>query len=173
MITSPFTLFALPLFMDPILQKISESSFTLSQLRHKVRILKEYLSHQIFAGTEAAPQFEPSDVSWLNSLGRSFLSQFNKDNIDQVFEKTESYLNTLKPLIIYIAFAPTDELDYQIGLFLRKNFRNMQIFEIRVDPNLIAGCALSFNGVYKDYSFRVMIESKREEILKSFKKFLQ
>ena len=164
--------------MDPInevntiLQKIIETSSTLGQLRHKVRILKEYLSHQIFAVSEPAPQFESEDLSWLNSLDRSFLGQFNKDNIVKTFETTEAALNTIKPLIIYIAFAPTDELNYQIGLFLRKNFLNHKIFEIRTDPNLVAGCALSYKGVYKDYSLRTIIESKREQILKSFKKFL-
>ena len=158
---------------DHLFNKILENAYTLGQLRHRVRLLKEYLYHQIFAATQPQPQFEPVDSSWLNSLDKTFLAMFNKDNVDKTFENTEATLDTLKPLIIYIAFPPTEELIAQIGFFLRNNLKNHKLFEIRVDPNLVAGCALSFKGIYKDYSLRMLIQSKRAEILASFKKYIK
>ncbi len=158
--------------MEPILQKILESTFTLSQLKHRVRILHEYLSEKLFTNNKTSSQVEPEDLVWLNSLGGSFLDQFNINNLDQIFKDLEDYLQKIKPLIIYLAFEPNEELNHQIGLYLRQNSSH-KIFDAKMDPNLIAGCALSLNGIYKDYSLKVKITQEKEKILANFKKFLQ
>lgn len=158
---------------NQILQKILENTFTLSQLKHKVRILHEYLSGKFFTSQETPQQFEPTDIIWINTLGASFFNQFNKDNISHIFEYLGAFIKKQKPLVIYLSFEPTEETISQIGLNLRKNFTNHQIFDLKADPKLIAGAALSFNGILKDYSMRVAIENKKKEILASFKRFLQ
>lgn len=157
---------------NQVLQTILQNSFTLSQLKHRVRALHEYLSAKLFS-PQTLPQLEPGNLNWVNSLGNDFLSQFNKDNINQTFTNLDAYIRQLKPLIIYLPFEPTDELNSQVGQILRKEFKNHQIFDVKLDPKLIAGCALSLNGVYKDYSLRVKIEAEKAKILESFKKFLQ
>lgn len=157
--------------MDAILQKILESTYTLSQLKHRVRALHEYLSAKLFA-PQNPPQLEPGDSAWVNSLGNDFLGQLNKDNINKIFTGLDAYIRQLKPLIIYIAFESTDESNNQVGKMLRKEFTGHKIFDVKIDPKLIAGCALSLNGVYKDYSLRVKIENEKGKILESFKKFL-
>ncbi len=158
--------------MEPILNKILENTYTLSQLRHRVHALHEYLSAKLFA-PQTPLQLEPGNLNWVNSLGNDFLGQFNKDNINKIFTGLDTYIRQLKPLIIYAAFEPTDESNSQIGQILRKNFTNHKIFDAKIDPKLIAGCALSLNGAYKDYSLRLKIESEKTKILESFKKFLQ
>ena len=42
-----------------------------------------------------------------------------------------------------------------------------------VDPRLIAGAALVWKGVYRDYSLRAKLEQKRQELLEEFRKFLR
>lgn len=157
---------------NQVLQTILQNTFTLSQLKHKVRALHEYLSSKLFA-PQAPLQIEPGDLNWINSLGGDFLNQFNKDNVNKIFTDIDAYIRQLKPLIIYLPFESTDEANTQIGLTLRKNFTGHKIFDLKFDPKLIAGCALSLNGVYKDYSLRVKIENEKGKILESFKKFLQ
>lgn len=157
--------------MDPFLQKILENTFTLSRLKHRLHALREYVSHQIFAKGETSG-IETADLKWLNSLGNPFFLNFSRDNFDGIFKNLEDYLKNCRPLIIYLAFEPTEELLQTIGLYLRKNFTKYPIFDAKVDPELIAGAALSFNGVYKDYSLRVKINNEKEKILANFKKFL-
>lgn len=157
--------------MDAILQKILENTYTLSQLKHRVRTLHEYLSSKLFA-PQTPLQLEPGDSTWVNSLGNGFLGQFNKDNINKIFTGLDTYIRQLKPLVIYVAFEPTDESNGQIGQILRKEFTNHKIFDAKIDPKLIAGCALSLNGIYKDYSLRLKVESEKAKILESFKRFL-
>lgn len=76
-------------------------------------------------------------------------------------------------LLIYIAFEADDQTIYQIGMNLKKSFTSITLFDIKVNPALIAGCALSFGGIYRDYSLKAKIEDKKSEILESFKKFLR
>lgn len=157
--------------MEPYLEKILESTFTVSQMRHRVRILREHISRKLF-NTSNTKQLELADLEWVNLLGKPFLDQFTKDNCDQIFKYLEDYLQNLKPLIIYFAFEPVKELNDQVGLMLRQNFTNHKVFDAKIDPGLVAGCALSFNGIYKDYSLRVRIAQEKEKIMQNFKKFL-
>lgn len=156
---------------NPVLQKILENTFTLGILHHRLRFLREAILYKVFARRDYLTQ-DAVDLNWLNSLGEPFFKQFNKDNVDKLFEGLELYIQNLKPLIIYFASPPSDVIIIQTGLWLRKNCPSHQIFDAKIDPNLVAGTALSLNGVYKDYSLRVKIAAEKEKILASFKKFL-
>ena len=154
--------------MDDIFQKIAINTYTVHDMAHRVRILRSYLEMQIFKKYVEADQ-APEDQAFINSLGGEFLKQFNSDNIAQIFEAVEKKISQITPLVIYLPFEmPAQEID-RLGLNLRKDFGQNFFYEIKFDPDLIAGCALVWKGIYKDYSLRSTIAQKREEILESFK----
>lgn len=153
-----------------ILDVILTNTYTLPDLKHRVRILKEVLENRIFGGSDlklAAP-----DSNWVETLAKDFLSQFNKDNLYQLFDSMDETINNIPPLVIYLAFEPNEETKAQISQWLRSNLTKKFIFEIKLDPSLIGGAALVWQGVYKDYSLRTKIEVQKEVILTEFKKYI-
>ena len=143
-------------------------------LKHRVRILKSYLINAIFSSKDTIPSLEQQDLEWLSSPGEDFYKQFNKDNLYTIFNQLEAQITSLKPLIIYLPFESDDNIALQIASFARTKFNNQNIcLDVKYDPNLIAGCALVWNGVYKDYSLRSKIEEKKAEVLDSFKQFFR
>lgn len=156
--------------MNEILNTILKDSFTLAQLKHRIRVLKVYLESALFGGQN--PKLITSDFSWLSALGQPLMTQFTKDNLYQKFQEMEEVVAKLPILIIYLPFETTDAANLQIGSYLRKAYNRIILLDPKLDPKLLAGCALVWNGVYKDYSLRIKIEERKGEILESFKKFL-
>lgn len=157
--------------MNNILNIILENTYTLPDLKHRVRILKNYLEVKIFNKT-SSEEIIPADSDWLSSLPKDFLFKFNKNNISEFFENLEQEINKISPLVIYISFDINEQVKSKINAWFRQNLTSKIIFETRFDPNLIGGLALTFNGIYKDYSLRARIEEQREVILTEFKKYV-
>lgn len=149
-----------------------QNTYSLASLKHRLRILKLKLSHDFYGG-EVSESFSPQDLAWINSLPQPFLEKFTKDNLSEIFADMEEKINKLQTLVIFLPFETNDEVIQLIGAKARSTFTNQLLLDIKFDPNLIAGCAFSFRGIYKDYSLRARIEDKKETILASFKQFLR
>lgn len=158
---------------DELINKILENTFTLNKLKSRLPLLKEFLTATFFS---SADQFKKdltaADLAWLDSLGSDFYHSFDKNNLTQTLAQIETYLSSIKPLVLYLPIIiPSAELT-RLGQKLRSEYGKNFLYELKFDPNLIAGCALVWNGVYKDYSLRSGIEAKKTEILSSFKQFI-
>lgn len=156
-----------------ILNTLLTNTYSLIQLKHRLNILKSYLLKTFFGNLQTSPILK-EDLDWLNSLPEQFYQQFNKDNVYTIFENLEKLVLNLNPLTIYLTFEPDDITLAQIAAYARKTFDNSNLLlDIKFDPKLIAGCSLVWKGVLKDYSLKVRIEEKKEEILTNFKQFLR
>lgn len=159
--------------MNNILTTILKDTYSLTQLKHRVRILKAYLLKHLFASTtDSSPS--PVDLNWLKSLSADFYHQFNKDNVYQIFTDLEKQITNCPVLTMYLTFEPDEMALPQIGSFARQQFNKPSlILDIKIDPNLITGAALAWKGVYKDYSLRLKIGQRKAEIFQGFKRFLR
>lgn len=159
--------------MDTVLDTILKNTYTKHQLKHRLVILKSYILKALF-GTEKTSQLDATDLNWLSSLPESFYKNFSKDNVYRIFESIESMQEALPILTVYLPIEATDNICLQIGSYARKTFQNPRLLlDTKYDLTLIAGAALVWKGVYRDYSLRARIESKKEEILAGFKKYLR
>lgn len=158
--------------MNDVLNAILKDTYTLAQLKYRISILKNYLLQNLF-GSQQKVEFGVKDTNWLKSLPPDFYQNFNKDNVYNLLSQIEKQKEGLKNLTIYLTFEPDDPSLAQIGNYARKSFGDNLLLDIKYDPNLIAGAALVWKGVYKDYSLRAQLAEKKEQILESFKKYLR
>lgn len=153
-----------------ILNIILINTYSLSQLKHRVSRLKSYLEKQIFGSTTP---IDPPLLDWIKTLPPNFLANFNKDNLQANFDEIQKKIASLEILTIYLTFDPDEQTLSLLGEQVRKNFGRIVLLDIKYDPNLIAGAALVWKGVYKDYSLRSKINERKGEILSSFQQFLR
>ncbi len=159
--------------MNDILTTILNDTFSLTQYKTRVRLLKSNLLKTFF-GEENETSFpSPQEMLWLKSLPQDFYQKFNKDNVYQIFSDLDKEIAKLPILTICLTFEPDDTTLSNLGTFTRKMFGPSFMLDIKLEPRLIAGAALIWKGVYKDYSLRQRIEEKKIEISQSFKKFLR
>lgn len=159
--------------MENILNIVLKDTFNSTQLKRRLLILKSQLLLKFFGGEQKEVSTQ-ADSDWLKSLPGDFLNNFSKDNVYKIFEDLEKTIIGLKPLTLYLTFEPDDNSTVLIGTYARKAFNNpLLLLDIKYDPNLIAGAALVWKGVYRDYSLRSRIDERKLAILDSFKKFLR
>ncbi len=159
--------------MEEILAIILKDTFSSAQFKKRVRVLKSNLLKSFFASSEA-PVLSEAEGEWLKSLPPDFLQKFNKDNVYQIFSDLEKLSAGLKVLTVYLVFEPDLVSLKQIGSFARTNFNSPSLLlDIKIDPALIAGTALSWKGVYRDFSLRAKLEEEKAEIAEGFKRFLR
>lgn len=85
----------------------------------------------------------------------------------------ENNISKLQVLILYLPFEVNDRIVEQIGQKTRIIFSQLLLLDIKYDPSLIAGCALVWKGILRDYSLKAKIEQEKAQILESFKKYLR
>ena len=159
--------------MEDILTTILKDTFSLTQFKTRVRLLKASLLKAFFGGeNEDLPPY-PHDLNWLKTLPENFYQKFTKDNVYQILSTLEQEVAKLPILTIYLTFETDAATLSSIGTYARKMFGSNLMLDCKFDPNLIAGAALVWRGVYKDYSLRAKIESKKGEILQNFKAFFR
>lgn len=158
--------------MDDNLATILKDTYSLSQLKHRLRILKNSLLKTFFGSSEV--KLNPEDQSWLKTLSPTFYQKFTKDNVYETLSGLDKTASSLSTLTLYLSFEPDNITTSQIGSFARKTLNSPALLlDIKLDPRLIAGTALSWKGVYKDYSLRAQLAVKKQELWEEFKKFLR
>lgn len=163
--------------MNDLLTIILKDTYSLSQLKHRLRILKANLIKTFFGGINddisSTQLASPQDLNWLKSLPSDFYQKFTKDNVYTIFTEFDNEIQKLPTLTIYLTFEPDETTLNQIGLFSRNSFGKTLLLDVKLDRSLIAGAALVYKGVYKDYSLRSKLEERKDEILEGFKRFLR
>lgn len=156
---------------DQIIARIVMSTFTLDKLRKRVSALKSKLSSYFFGGaTNLFLEMEEKD--WLNTVGLSLIPMFKKEMFNEEFQKIDQYIEQIKPLTLYMAMEVDLRHIEEIGAWIRDNLSKDIMLDVKLDKELIGGCAFIWNGVYKDYSIRAKIIDSRPQITESFKQFL-
>lgn len=173
--------------IDTILDQILSSTYTKHQLYRRHRLLKDFFNYKFFQEgrnfsiQDSLGKFSSqgkalhSDLNWLNSLGEGFFNLVSLQEFQGSFQSLEDKFNSLNLTIVYLPFIVNEEtmisgeknLLSSIGGWFKENLGKNTIIDIRFNPDLIAGAAISYGGVYKDYSIHSILQHKKEEIIKS------
>lgn len=156
---------------DKILDKVLITTYTMSSLRRRLKALKSRLSEQFFGG-DTNKQMVTEEIEWLNTYGIQFLTDFQKETFYQSFTRLEESVAKLKLLTLFVVFEPSEEDMQKIGSWLRDNYQQKIVIDLKLDKELIGGCAMIYNGVYKDYSIRSQIAANHDKLISSFKNFI-
>lgn len=157
--------------MDEVLKLFLQSNYSSNQIRHRFNTLKNFLQARLF-NSNLLSEIPVEDKKWLESLDSKLISYFNPYNMDTEFKSFEQRLHDIKPLTIFLPFQIPDEEVDNLGLYIRQNFKKDAVLEIKFDGNLIGGAAISWNGVYKDYSIRFLITQNQTQLIEAFKNYL-
>lgn len=141
-----------------------------------------------------------SEAHWISNLGEDFFKQFTDYNTSNLLKDLNQYLDSLPTPVLFLPFRLSDDLVYEkeialedqltdkpvgentllptqilveIGTWFKKNVAPTFIFEPQYNPDLVGGCAISLNGVFKDFSLRTRVEENHQaivELLRGVKK---
>lgn len=158
--------------MNNLINTFLNQTYTTSDIKRRLLLLKNYIYSKFFGSSFTSSDYDAGDIKWLQGLGEQFFKDFTSTNSTLTLAKLEVELKKIRVLTVYVPFEMPDEEVRILGGWLRKNIDPGIIFETRIDPDLIGGTALSWKGIYKDYSLRQTLSEKRNEVLENFKGFI-
>lgn len=156
--------------MNNLTKTLVESSYTKKQALSRLELIRQTVQSKLFT-SKPPTQNKSSDQTWLNSLPSEVLNEFTKDNSSKLLDSSKQELESIKLLIVYLAFDPEADSIDQIGKWVKSNVSKDMLIEVKISPELIAGCTLSYNGILKDYSIKSRIDQNRAEVLKNLQSF--
>lgn len=174
-----------------ILDELLRTTFTVEAFRKKALALKKMLQKEIYSGKSDEAAKSRSDEGFelghssLEGLGFSESKQFadfdfsllkgiKNNEFSAINEMLENFMKNMEMMSVYFVFTPSDEQVKEVGNWLRQNLKNQKlIYEVKVDPELIGGCAIAYKGVYKDYSLRARIDGNKEKLMEEFRKYFK
>src|SRR5258708_38708206 len=121
--------------MDNTFSAIIKDTYTLFQLKRRVKLLQSFFQQKFFQGVSFQPE-NASDDNWLKTLPPIFFESFNKDNVSELLTSLNTKITSLQPLTIYLAFEVSDEGLQEIGKKSRSLFGPSILLDIKYNPTL-------------------------------------
>lgn len=85
--------------------------------------------------------------------------------IKEFFTTLQETITNLQAVPIVLAFEPKDQTMKMLSEWFMVNFKKQVLFDISVDRSLIAGAAITYNGKFKDFSIRSVVDAVITNVL--------
>ena len=169
---------------NQLLDTILTNTYSTADLQHRLTLLREFLEDFFFTPHEhpnlifllnkffVRKNESRDEFNALNAWGYSFYSQFNRENLYPTLEAIEKSAESLPTVTLFLPFVPPMYEVPKLGKWLRSNVDPRALMEIKTDIQLIGGCAVSYRGVYRDYSLRYYLQKSKPAILKVIGEYL-
>lgn len=178
-----------------------KTTYTKHQALTRFRILSDFLNFRLFTGNSTISETDPDligirldrigadsvseqfnkfkktydrdierDLKFFLELDPGFFERFKKDNVNTLLPQLNKAINTDQICLVYLPFEiPEPEIE-KLGLWF-KNISPLQLIEIKYDGGLIGGVALSYKGIYKDFSLRERMKKNQTKIIETLLMF--
>lgn len=158
-----------------ILDELLKDTFTLEVLRKRYQVLKKKIELDVYHQKDDVVDAHDKDSDkGLEGFDVSLLKEVKSSDYSKVSEYIENFIKNLEALSIYFVFVPDEAQIKEVGGWLRTSLKNPRlIFQVKVDPALIGGCAIAYKGVYKDYSLRSKISDNKVKLIEEFRKYFR
>lgn len=155
---------------EKILDKLLEDAYTLEEFRKKYQAFKQAAEANLYNDNQESQRKDGENYGILKDLAKEIKS----GDFVRITQYLEDFMRTQEALAIYFVFMPERAQIKEVGEWLRLNLKHpRQIFQIKVDPTLIGGCAIAYKGVYKDYSLRSKIANNKSRLIEEFRKYFR
>jgi len=154
---------------------IHDSKMDISQLLQSIKTVEDrnrlyfeigLVSDAIYKGGELEKVLD-------SKISKTFAEYVGSERSQEILSRKLSELKkSLDELVVVkltLAFEPSTSTIDKILAFLRQNFGEQTILELRFESKILGGVIFEFKGLYKDYTLKSRLEevfrTKREEIL--------
>lgn len=162
--------------MTPALKTILSNTYTKSSLLSRISLLRNFLEFQYFLPHEKQNLFfllneyitdeniSRDELNALTAWDYPFYDQFTPNNLYLTLKNLGTEALRLDLVTVFLPFYASIYEVPKLGTWFRKEINEEIILDIKVDVSLIGGCALSWKGVYHDFSLRYYLEKNKNKI---------
>lgn len=174
--------------MDQVISSLLSKTYTKNQALTTIRLIREFLNYLFFdlqLSTEPSARIDQflksqsldpdtsKEAKILYQLGDDFYKAFNPKNLTAQLKIVEEVISSIQEVIVHLPFEMPDEEVERMGVWFKKNLGIESLFNLNLDPSLIGGTALSYKGVYKDYSLKQIVAENKVKVIQMLVSFKQ
>lgn len=110
------------------------------------------------------------DARLLAALVASKIRVEEKEEADHFLEALRSKINSIRVINIVLALEPSDKILEVLKKWGKENYHEQVIFDVTIDPRIVAGAIIISDGQYFDESLvaalEAVFEARKEELVK-------
>lgn len=146
-------------------QKILSTAYTVDMAHHQVAVLQDVLEQALYhavGGTNrplsrrfvAARNAVEDEVDRgaLQSWGTEWLEAITRENLQTELQSLRKWLDTVPTLLLYVPVAFDTTTVAELSAWARQEINSSVLLDVKVDANMIGGCAFVHDAVYYDRS---------------------
>lgn len=95
------------------------------------------------------------------------ISLTDTERLSSLLQQVKEEINACAILELTIAFEPTDETISLILSTLGQTDKKPLLLSIHVKPEIIAGCTITYQGKYRDYSLTDLFTKRMQEVVQT------
>lgn len=97
---------------------------------------------------------------------KDFISQANPDELRNFFEFAHKKIMTTPHLQLQVAIEVNAQVLGSLYAWVRREVASRVFLDIVVKPQILAGCIIVYQGVFKDFSLRSVLRQRATEIFR-------
>lgn len=164
-----------------IISTILRNTYTNDDLISRLAVMRKFYATVLYGSTFSGRM---NDLSLSDVIPESlddhilravteWRDTFARDGIQplvvyEALDAVEEEITGLPSATLYLPIRFEQKHIELFGKWFRSNVQPNIMLNIRVDPATAGGCALVWNSVYYDFSFKYFVMKQREQIVKVF-----
>ncbi len=176
---------------EELTKTLLATTYTKAQSLRRLRLIQDFLNFWVFTPHDQAESTQkisefianetnitPADQQWALQFFTDFVprignlsDQLHRNQVLSTLQQAEENLAKTEILKLYIPFDMPGDQILRLGQWVKTNISPLVLMELHFNGELLAGCAMSWKGVYRDYSLGGQIAQNRAEILQSLTSF--
>ena len=151
---------------------IAKIAYTEEEALRILRLMREYLEEYFFSKPDLSiPSFISShaisgrDKELLSSLGQIFFVNFTRNNFYELLKDLKGQIEKDPIVTVYVPIGMDQENTKKIALWFKDNLSPGALMDLKIDDKLVGGISFVWKGVKHEYSFKMLFDKKKEEIL--------
>ena len=102
---------------------------------------------------------------FLKILRDNGLQNASLREVQEFLKKIQNIVSSLSVVSLILAFEPSDDVLKSLAQWFVFNVQKQVVFDIQVDPHIIAGVKINYNGKFKDYSVGPLFNTLVQNVL--------
>lgn len=160
--------------MQAVIRDILQGSHTIVQAQHYVEIWRTLTEQAVFStdNRSLTEKFDEAkeNLSLVDQLvveqwsPADWLATITPENFPTFVERLREWVVTIPAFVVYVPVELPPNALRDLTQLLRDAKGEDWLLEIKIDPNVIGGCAFIVDDVYHDYSLHGRLQQQPEII---------
>lgn len=151
---------------------VSQITYTQEEAFRLLRLIREYLEEYFFSKPDlilssfiSSHTLSSRDKELLTILPSDFFTHFSRNSFYEILKDLRTQIEKDPIVTVYVPVGIAPDDTKKLALWFKENLDPAALMDLKIDDKLVGGISFVWKGIKHEYSFKMLFEKKKEEIL--------